>query len=853
LRAVPSALRASRVAVAALVLLALLAAATPSLGSTTLTFAPTADTYIRADRPAKNFGTAARLAADSSPVLNALVRFDVSGVGGGSVDSARLRVYTVDGSDRGGDVYRTADDSWNESTVTWSNAPAALPTPLASLGRVVKSSWYEVDVTAVVHGDGPVSFRVVGTSADSAAYASREAGVATAAQLIVATSAGVDTTAPTVSITSPAGGADVSGVVAVSVDASDDRAVASVDLSVDGASLGSDTSAPYTFMWDTTGTTEGPHSLEATATDAALNVGTSSPVSVNVVAPPPPGSSFTFAAAGDLAMNARTSANLASLDASDASFFLALGDLDYDPQNPDSAWCDYVLSHLPTKGASFPFELVSGNHEQQGAADGYILNFAACLPDRLGAVSEPGSTYGADYYFDYPPGAPLMRVIMIVPNLTIADTTYTFEPGSPHRAWLVDTIRSARAAGIPWVTVGLHYHCLTTGDRTDCPMGSSLWNLLLAEHVDLILNGHEHNYQRGKQLALDATVCPSMTPGTYIAGCISDDGTDGVYPKGVGTTNVVVGTFGQSLYRVDPNDAEAPYFSKIDATTNGYLSMSVTADRLDARFVNTTGGFTDAFAIVAGATATADLVPPTSPTQLSATATSATAVDLGWWAATDDVGIDHYAIYRDGAPLGFSTATSFIDTSAIAGATHVYTVRAYDPAGNPSEPSAPASVTMPAGGAPLTFLSAADATLVQAYPNANRGTYTNLQANGGPIKDFLLRFDVSGIGSATVASAKLRVYCIDPSDAGGVYRQVSAAWDEATVTWNTAPSATQPAVGTLGAVTSGTWYELDVTTAVTGDGPVAFRVSSPSTNATAFSSRDGSAQLVPQLVVTLSP
>jgi hypothetical protein len=77
-------------------------------------------------------------------------------------------------------------------------------------------------------------------------------------------------------------------------------------------------------------------------------------------------------------MNARTDASLASLDASDAEFFLALGDLDYDALTPDSAWCDYITSHLPTKGPTFPFELVAGNHEQQGAPDGYILDFAAC-------------------------------------------------------------------------------------------------------------------------------------------------------------------------------------------------------------------------------------------------------------------------------------------------------------------------------------------------------------------------------------------------------------------------------------------------------------------------------------------
>jgi hypothetical protein len=236
--------------------------------------------------------------------------------------------------------------------------------------------------------------------------------------------------------------------------------------------------------------------------------------------------------------------------------------------------------------------------------------------------------------------------IAIAPGLTIADTTYSFDPGSPHRDWLIETIRSARADGIPWVTVGLHYHCLTTGDRTSCTMGDSLWNLLLSEGVDLILNGHEHNYQRTKQLGLDPVACPSMTPGTFVPGCIVDDGTDGVYPKGTGSTNVVVGNFGQTLYRVDPNDSEAPYFSRIDGTTYGYIAFSVSADRIDARFQNTTGPFTDAFSIVAGATADADLVAPTTPDGVSATATSVT-MDLTWSPSTYSG--DKHAIFRDAA------------------------------------------------------------------------------------------------------------------------------------------------------------------------------------------------------------
>ena len=59
--------------------------------------------------------------------------------------------------DRGGDV-PPALDAWGESTVSWSTAPPTAPTPLGSSPRSPRGTWYEVDVTSVVTGDGPVSF-----------------------------------------------------------------------------------------------------------------------------------------------------------------------------------------------------------------------------------------------------------------------------------------------------------------------------------------------------------------------------------------------------------------------------------------------------------------------------------------------------------------------------------------------------------------------------------------------------------------------------------------------------------------------------------------------------------------------
>jgi hypothetical protein len=101
-----------------------------------------------------------------------------------------------------------------------------------------------------------------------------------------------DSTAPTVSVTSPAAGATVSATINVNATAADNVGVSGVQFLLDGAALGAeDTAAPYTVSWNTTTATNGAHQLTARARDAAGNTTTSAIVGVtvnNTVAPPPP-------------------------------------------------------------------------------------------------------------------------------------------------------------------------------------------------------------------------------------------------------------------------------------------------------------------------------------------------------------------------------------------------------------------------------------------------------------------------------------------------------------------------------------------------------------------------------------
>jgi len=138
-----------------------------------------------AGSPDNNFGSATTLEVDNSPVKNFLLKFVVSGVNGRAITSAKLRLFNVDASGSGGDFHRVADNLWSESTVTWNTAPAGDAAVLASLGSVVANSWYEVDVTALISGDGTYSLRVTSLSTNGADYASKEGAAGFAPQLIV--------------------------------------------------------------------------------------------------------------------------------------------------------------------------------------------------------------------------------------------------------------------------------------------------------------------------------------------------------------------------------------------------------------------------------------------------------------------------------------------------------------------------------------------------------------------------------------------------------------------------------------------------------------------------------------------
>jgi len=86
---------------------------------------------------------------------------------------------------------------------------------------------------------------------------------------------------------------------------------------------------------------------------------------------------------------------------------------------------------------------------------------------------------------------------------------------------------------------------------------------------------------------------------------------------------------------------------------------------------------------------------PTSPTGLTAGRWSATMIALAWDAATDNVGVMGYEVFRDGVFLDTEAGTTLTDRNADPNSSHTYQVRALDEAGNRSTLSAAANVPAP--------------------------------------------------------------------------------------------------------------------------------------------------------------
>lgn len=122
---------------------------------------------------------------------------------------------------------------------------------------------FALDTSTLANGN-----HVLEAVATDAAHNNTSTGPVT----VVVDNTPADTTPPAVSMGTPASGAIVSGTTSVTVSATDNVGVTQVQLWVDGALYAIDTTAPYSFAWNTTLVSNGSRTLKVVASDLAGNV-----------------------------------------------------------------------------------------------------------------------------------------------------------------------------------------------------------------------------------------------------------------------------------------------------------------------------------------------------------------------------------------------------------------------------------------------------------------------------------------------------------------------------------------------------------------------------------------------------
>jgi acid phosphatase type 7 len=497
---------------------------------------------------------------------------------------------------------------------------------------------------------------------------------------------------------------------------------------------------------------------------------------------------------------------------------LPLGDNQYYCGGYDAFTGSYDRSWGRVKSITHP---AVGNHEY--LTHGGTSGATGCDTSNTGAA-------GYFRYFGAAAGAPNQGY-------------YSYDVGTWHLIALNTNCSSAggcsaSSAQGKWLTADLaahpnqctlaywHIPLFSSGGRANSN-SRSFWDALYAAKADVILSAHDHTYER---------FAPQSPAGAL-------DPTNGI-------REFIVGTGGANHTSLAARAANSELF---DEKTFGVLKMTLYPDHYTWQFVPEAGKtFTDAGTqnCHAGAPTTPDTTKPSAPANLGANAISGNQVDLSWSASSDDVGVAGYRVYRGTTQIATTTNTNYSDTGVAPNTSYDYHVTAYDFAGNESDPSSTVTATTPAPNSVLTFTATADTYAAADTPATVLGSSSQFITDNSPVKHLFVRFSVAGVNGRGVLSAKLRLYCVNSSNMGGSFHGSDPVWSESSLNWNLQPTIQSAVVSSIGSVTSGRWYETDVTPLVLGDGTVSIAATSTSTDGAYYATKEGAAGFAPQLVVT---
>jgi len=217
-------------------------------------------------------------------------------------------------------------------------------------------------------------------------------------------------------------------------------------------------------------------------------------------------------------------------------------------------------------------------------------------------------------------------------------------------------------------------------------------------------------------------------------------------------------------------------------------------------------------------TTLSDLTPPSVPPTLFVTIKSSSEIDVTWGAASDNVGVTGYYVYRNGSQIAnvSGTPTSYKDTGLPANASYLYSVAAYDAVGNVSGQSfSVQGTTLPPDTAspstPINFtaksISASEIDLSWSASTDNVGVAGyHLYRSGNQITSTAsTTFADTGLASSTKY-----VYYVEAYDAAGNVSAQATLYDAWTYAVN--PVVTTRAASSSSSSSSGATIPLPVPT-----------------------------------------
>ena len=306
------------------------------------------------------------------------------------------------------------------------------------------------------------------------------------------------------------------------------------------------------------------------------------------------------------------------------------------------------------------------------------------------------NTTGASGYFDYFNGAGNQTG----PAGDRSKGYYSYDVGDWHFVALntmsggtvsttqIDWLKSDLAATTkPCIGAYFHHPLLSVGNYTGYSQVKPFYDALYAAHADLVLVGHDHNYQRYRKM-----------DGSKVA-------------RADGLRQILVGTGGRGFYSISGSSS---LLEASNDNTHGVLKLTLTATGYTADFVPSDGTFTDTVTGTCNAKGGAGNVAPVANFSFTSTDLTASFTD----ASTDSDGTIASRAWNFGD--GVSSTTTHPSHMYSAAGTYNVTLTVTDNAGASHSTSKAVTVTAPSGNVPPTAsFNVATSRLVATFTDAS--------------------------------------------------------------------------------------------------------------------------------------